>query len=298
MAEGMELLRFFMDYCAAECGLSPNTLSAYESDLTDFLAFLGPSGAAELERLGASRLVDYVDACRRRGLSPATIWRRLVAVRMFFRFLVLEGHIRNDVVEVFQTPRLWNRLPQVLSVEQVERLLAAPEGDGPLALRDRAALEMLYATGARASEVCGLDVGSVNFEYRFVRCFGKRMKERLVPVGTRALEALKDYLERGRPALAKGGSEQALFLSRTGRRMTRRVLWHRVGKHARAAGIGARVHPHMLRHSFASHMLAGGADLRAVQLMLGHADIATTEIYTHVDRSRLVSVHRRFHPRG
>jgi len=298
MAQSLELLRFFLDYCSAECGLSANTLAAYESDLTDFLAQPDLRDARALAGLRAARLVDYVDQCRRSGLSPSTIWRRLVAVRMFFRFLLLEGHVDNDVAEVFQTPRLWKKIPGVLTVAQVEQLLGAPRGDDPLALRDRAVLETLYATGARASEVCALNLGSVNFQYSFVRCYGKRMKERLVPVGSRAQEALRGYLECGRPVLAKAGQPQALFLSRRGRRMTRQTLWWLVRKHARAAGIAVPVYPHMLRHSFATHMLAGGADLRAVQIMLGHADISTTEIYTHVERDRLLKVHRQFHPRG
>ncbi len=298
MAQSLEFLRFFLDYCSAECGLSTNTLAAYESDLSDFLSELGLKDAGALADLSAGRLVDYVDSCRRRGLAPNTIWRRVVAVRMFYRFLLLEGHLENEVAEVFQTPRLWKRIPAALSVEQVEALLSAPEGDGPLALRDRALLEMLYATGARASEVCGLDVGSVNIRYSFVRCFGKRMKERLVPVGSHALEALRRYLEAGRPLLVRDREEGALFLSRTGRRLSRQTLWWTVRKHARRAALGVQVHPHMLRHSFATHLLSGGADLRAVQIMLGHADISTTEIYTHVDRERLLKVHRQFHPRG
>jgi integrase/recombinase XerD len=298
MTESRELLGFFLDYCAAECGLSANTVAAYRADLEDFLDRLNIEDAGALQNLKATRLVDYVDECRACDLAANTIWRRLVAVRMFLRFLLLEGHVENDVAEVFQTPRLWKKVPTVLTVEQVEKLLMAPEGEGPVPLRDRAALEMLYATGARASEVCGLDMGSVNFDYRFVRCFGKRMKERLVPVGSRALQALTQYLEQGRPRLRGPEAGEALFLSRRGHRLSRQGLWRLVRKHARACGLAVDVHPHMLRHSFATHLLAGGADLRAVQAMLGHADISTTEIYSHVDRERLLSVHRRFHPRG
>jgi integrase/recombinase XerD len=217
---------------------------------------------------------------------------------MFYRFLRLEQIVENDAAELFETPRLWKKIPDVLSVKEVEELLSAPEGDRPLVLRDRAALEVLYATGARASEVCGLNVGSVNFEYSFVRCYGKRRKERLVPVGSRAVEALRGYLEGGRPLLAKDSEQNALFLSRRGRRMSRQTLWQLVRKYARRAGLGAGIHPHTLRHSFATHLLAGGADLRAVQVMLGHADVGTTEIYTHIEEGRLRGIHRRFHPRG
>jgi len=298
MTRPTELLDAFLHYCAAECGLSANTLDAYESDVSDFLRFVGAGDERALGRLSTGRLVDYVDACRRRGLSPGTIWRRLVSVRMFYRFLLLEGHVERDPAEAFQTPRLWKRIPEVLSVEDVERLLEAPDRKTPLGLRDRAALEMLYATGARASELCGLNVGDVNFEYGFVRCYGKRMKERLVPVGRTALDAVREYMARGRPALLRDKGESALFLTRTGRRLSRSALWHRVRKQAVAAGISGDVHPHTLRHSFATHLLSGGADLRSVQVMLGHADISTTEIYTHVDHSRLKSIHEKYHPRG
>jgi integrase/recombinase XerD len=293
-----ELLDDYLHYCAAECGLSPNTLDAYRRDLEDFLRFMRASDAASLGRLTASELVEYVDACRRRGLSAVSVWRRLVSVRMFYRFLVAEGHVANDPAEAFQTPRLWHRVPEVLSTEDVGRLLAAPRPDTPLGLRDRAMLEMLYACGARASELCALDVSHVNFEYGFVRCYGKGMKERLVPVGRAAIEALRAYVREGRPKLLRDAAEPALFVTRSGRRIARTDLWQRVRKHALAAGVGAAVHPHTLRHSFATHLLAGGADLRSVQIMLGHADISTTEIYTHVDRSRLKAIHEKFHPRG
>jgi integrase/recombinase XerD len=298
MAKSAQLLEFFLHYCAAECGLSSNTLKAYQNDVSDFLKSLGAQDEAALERLGAPRLIEYVDDCRRRGLSASTVWRRLVSVRMFYRFLLSEGYVQSDPAEAFQTPRLWKRMPEVLSVEDVERLLSAPPADTPLGLRDRALLEMLYAAGARAGELCALNVGDVNAEYGFVRCYGKRMKERLVPVGRKALKALHDYVERSRPLLLRRGDEAALFLDRTGRRLKRSALWQIVRKHARAAGVRAGVHPHTLRHSFATHLLAGGADLRSIQVMLGHADIATTEIYTHVDRTRLKAIHQKYHPRG
>ncbi len=298
MTTAEDLLDFFLHYCSAECGLGANTLDAYQRDLADFLAFIKARSDRDLGAVRPSQLINYMDACRRRGLSSSTIRRRLVSVRMFYRFLLAEGHVARDPAESLRTPRDWKRIPEVLGVEEVSRLIEAPPTDTPIGLRDRAALEMLYATGARAAEVCGLNVGHVNFEYAFVRCYGKRRKERLVPVGKPALQALRAYMERGRPALLRNKDELALLLSRTGRRLGRVSLWRRVRKHAAAAGIGANVHPHMLRHSFATHLLAGGADLRSVQVMLGHADIATTEIYTHVDRSRLTDIHRRFHPRG
>lgn len=296
--QSFDLLRYFMDYCSVECGLSQNTLEAYERDITDFLESKKLKNADDLESLKASELVDYVDECRSRGLKTDTVWRRLVAVRMFFRFLVLEGYVENAPTEAFQTPRAWQKVPDVLSEKEVEALLDAPPADDRFGLRDRAMIEMLYATGARASELCGLDVGAVNFDYGFVRYYGKRMKERLVPVGQKALEVLGRYVEEARPLLLKDKEQNALFLMRSGRRMSRETLWARVRKWARRTGITRSVHPHTLRHSFATHLLTGGADLRSVQLMLGHADISTTEIYTHVDRSRLSSAVKRFHPRG
>ena len=298
LPDSFSLLRQFLDYCGAEAGLTSGTLQAYESDLTDFLRTLDLRRGEDLADLKPVRLVDYVESCHRRALAPNTVWRRMVAVRMFYRFLVLDGYVESDVTQGFNTPRLWKRVPGFLSVADVERLLAAPEGEGPLALRDRAALEMLYATGARASELCGLDVGSVNFEYTFARCLGKRGKERLVPVGSRALQALRRYIGDGRGALLRDGSGAALFLTRRGTRLSRHSLLALVRKYGRAAGLGAEVHPHMLRHSFATHLLAGGADLRAVQVMLGHADISTTEIYSHVGRDRLLRVHKHYHPRA
>jgi integrase/recombinase XerD len=298
MPSAAELAQFFLHYCAAECALSPNTLEAYQRDLSDFLQTVPVQDAAALERVTLAQFVRYVDACRARGLSPTTIRRRLVVVRMFYRFLLSEGYTARDPAESLRSPATWKRIPLVLSVEEVDRLLAAPSGGKPIALRDRALLELLYATGARAGEVAALDLRDVNFDYAFVRCYGKGMKERLVPVGEPALGALRAYLENGRPSLARSPSETAVLLSRSGRRLTRCAVWQRVRVHARAAGLGPNVHPHTLRHSFATHLLAGGADLRAVQMLLGHADISTTEIYTHVDRSRLVAVHRRYHPRA
>ena len=298
MTQPFELLRYFLDYCSAEAGLATNTLQAYEFDITDFIRRVKPADETDLEAVTATQLVDYMDSCRRRGLSTNTIWRRIVAVRMFYRFLVLESYIRKDPAATFESPRVWKRVPDVLTIEEVERLLQAPDTEHPIGIRDRAVLEMLYATGARASELCGLDLTSVNSEYGFVRCFGKRSKERLVPVGSKALDALDDYLERSRPLFVKDENEPALYLTCRGHRMTRQLVWNRVRRCAAKAGITHRVHPHTFRHSFATHLLSGGADLRSVQMMLGHANISTTEIYTHVDQQRLLEVHRKFHPRA
>jgi integrase/recombinase XerD len=291
------VINLFIHYCAAEAGLADGTLEAYERDLTDLVRVLKLEGAAELEDVTSTDLVRFVDHCRGRGLAARTIVRRLSAVRSFYRFLRQEGYVEADPTETFESPKLRKSLPDVMTVQEVERLLEQPDPETPLGLRDRAALELLYATGARASELCRLNVGDVNFDYQFVRLFGKRSKERMVPVGRRALDALYDYRERGRPELLREGAESALLVMPGGRRMGRVDLWKAVQRHARAAGL-PHVHPHTLRHSFATHLLSGGADLRAVQVLLGHADISTTEIYTHVDQDRLRSVHEKFHPRG
>jgi integrase/recombinase XerD len=291
------MIALFIQYCAAEAGLADATLEAYERDLSDFVRALKLENAAQLEGVESTDMVRYVDRCRGSNLAARTIVRRLSAIRMFYRFLRQEGYLESDPTETFESPKLRKSLPDVLTVQEVERLLEQPDPGQPLGLRDRAALELLYATGARASELCRLNVGDVNFDYEFVRLYGKRSKERMVPVGRRALDALYDYRERGRPELLRDKSQSALLLSRTGRRLGRGGLWAAVQKHSRAAGL-PNVHPHTLRHSFATHLLSGGADLRAVQVLLGHSDISTTEIYTHVDQDRLRSVHKKFHPRG
>ncbi len=298
MMESEEYLELFIDYCASECGLSRSTLEAYRSDIKKFLAGQSIDTLSCIERLAVSDLVNFVESSRQGGLSPNSVWRCVVAIRMFFRFLKMEGYVENDAAELFGTPRLWRKVPEILSTGQVDQLLNAPDGKKPLEIRDRAILEVLYATGCRASEVCGLNSGSVNAEYGFLRCYGKRGKERLIPIGKSALDALDDYCERVRPNLARLEGEKALFLTKSGRRIDRGLVWRAVKKYAGRIGFGHNIYPHMLRHSFATHLLSGGADLRAIQMMLGHADIATTEIYSHVDQKRLVNSHARFHPRA
>ncbi len=294
-----ELLGFFLDYCSVECGLSQNTLDAYARDIEDFLSTRDLESTTELEDITATELVQFVESCRNRDLSPNSVWRRVVSIRMFYRFLTLEGYVDSDVADAFETPHLRKKIPDVLTEKQVNQLLNAPDADDKWRRRDRAILEMLYATGARASEVCNLNPSHVNSEYGFIRFYGKRMKERLVPVGERALDALEEYVQVERPQLMpQDGSADALFLTQKGNRISRNVLWKMVSKYAKKAALGVHVHPHMLRHSFASHLLAGGADLRAVQMMLGHADISTTEIYSHVDQERLLNMHEKFHPRS
>ncbi len=288
----------FLDYITTECGLSPNTTLAYRRDLVKFGRFLGDELLLLPERVTASRIVDFLMAEKQAGMAVSSISRNLVAIKMFFRFLVLEQRLGEDVTATLESPRLWNVLPIFLDRVQVEQLLAAPNERGRLGLRDRAILAVMYATGTRASEVVNLKVGDVNFEYQYLRCFGKGSKERMVPLAPRDLAVVRLYLDQERPRLARGRMTQYVFLTKSGNCLTRESVWRIVKKYAAQVGLAARVSPHTLRHSFATHLLSGGADLRSVQEMLGHVNIATTQIYTHVDKDRLKAVHKQFHPRA
>jgi len=288
----------FLDYLTIECGLSVNTILAYQRDLGRFAAFIGAESPEDWGRVPSDRVIEFIMAEKKRGCAIATVSRALVAIRMLYRFLSAEGLVEHDVTEHLESPRLWQNLPEVLGRQAVDRLLSVPNAESDRwPLRDRAVLEMLYATGARASEAADLRTDSVNLQVGYARCVGKGRKERIVPVGRRAVEAIGDYLARERPGLDRGG-EPYLFLTHSGRRMGRESIWRLVRKYALRAGISQHVSPHTLRHSFATHLLEGGADLRAVQEMLGHVDIATTQIYTHVDQSRLKAIHKKFHPRA
>lgn len=294
------LLEQFLDHLTLERGLSENTRMAYRRDLEQFLAFLARRGRSTIQQVERRDLLDFLMESKRRGLATASLARRLVAIKVFFRHLVAEGLLATNAAEAMESPRLWKVLPGILTREEVDRLLAVPDTSTPGGLRDRAILEMLYATGLRAGELAALTLDSVQMDSEYVRCIGKGDKERVVPVGRRALAAVQAWLEQGRPAYVRfsGRQARALFLSRRGRPLSRNVIWRRIRACARAAGIQRRLSPHTLRHSFASHLLANGASLRAIQEMLGHADISTTQIYTHVDANRLQSVHRQFHPRA
>jgi len=291
-------LEEFINYLTLERGLSPNTTSSYRSDLEKFIAFLLPKGRGGFEKVRREEVTDFLMAEKERGLTPRSLARELVAIRMFFRFLALEGYVRKDVTEVVESPRLWKLLPRVLSIGEVDSLLRQPDTSTVLGRRDRAALELLYASGLRASELIRLKVDDVNLQSGFVRAWGKGSRERIVPLGRSAARALSDYLEWSRPLLLRGFASPGLFLSRRGKPFTRQWLWRLIGKYLAQAGIKKKAGPHILRHSFATHLLGRGADLRVVQEMLGHSQISTTQVYTHVDRERLKEVHRRFHPRG
>ena len=289
----------FLDHLALERGLSENTRLAYGHDLAEFLAFLSRRGRAGIQEVERRDILDFLMEGKRKGLAAASLARRLVAIKVFFRHLAQEGLLAVNVADAMESPRLWKILPPTLTREEVDRLLAAPDSATTRGLRDRAILETFYATGLRVSELAALTLDSLHFDAEYIRCVGKGDKERVVPIGGRAIAAVQAWLERGRPAYAaRGAAGRAVFLSRLGRPLTRNGLWRHIRAYARKAGIRKELSPHTLRHSFASHLLANGASLRVIQEMLGHADIATTQIYTHVDQGRLQAVHRQYHPRA
>jgi integrase/recombinase XerD len=292
-------IRSFGHYLQAERGLAANTVLAYGRDLQRWGRWAADGGLKDWLRPTIRELTKYLAFMQSEKLAPPSIARHLVALKMFYRYLRLEERVAQSTVELLASPSLWERVPQVLSPESVEKLLASPLPVERFYLRDRALLETLYATGCRASEVVGLKLADVYLESAFCRCIGKGNKQRVVPLGKPAIEALRLYLEKLRPRLVRINPEAPwLFVSRGGRALTREMLWMLVKKYARRAGLHQKVSPHTLRHSFATHLLAGGADLRTVQELLGHATIRTTQHYTHVDRDRLRAIHRRFHPRG
>jgi len=298
MSELQKHLDKFLNAIAVERGVADNTLAAYSRDLGRYLAFLEAQGIASPEKVSLSHLQAFLAALRDSGLSPRSAARTISALRTFHRFLAGRGHVHSDPTSLLRTPRVPRSLPNVLSGDEVERLLQAPDVSKSRGLRDKAMLELLYATGLRVSELTSLSLTAVDPTVGFVRCMGKGAKERVVPVGSSALTWLKEYLARGRPSLTTGKDTSVLFLGRGGRRLTRQGFWKSVRSYARKAGIAKHISPHTLRHSFATHLLEHGADLRSVQLMLGHADISTTQIYTHVSRARLREIHERFHPRS
>ena len=288
----------FLHYLMAECNVSPNTLAAYRCDLLKFVKWRREHAPGPLANLEIRTLAGYVDHLNARGLAPSSVGRHLASLSTYFRFLMDDGKVPENLVRLIEAPAVWDRLPTVLSPASVTRLLESPDISTPMGHRDRAALETLYATGCRASEVSDLRPRDIDLKAGTVRCVGKGDKQRIVPLGTRAREAIAGYLQHSRPLLVRKRPEtESVFVTRQGRPMTRVGLWGLVRAHARASGISGKVSPHTLRHSFATHMLAGGADLRVVQELLGHASIATTQIYTRVEMSRLLEVHRLFHPR-
>jgi integrase/recombinase XerD len=289
----------FLDYLRSECHLAENTVAAYQRDIRRFRQWLSGTDR-RIPNLTIRELSDFVGWLHGQDLAPASIARHIVALRMFFRYLQLEGVLQHNLAELLGSQKLWQRVPEVLSPAMVQRFLEAPRTFDPFWRRDRAMLELLYATGCRASELSNLRLRDVHLAEGYCMCHGKGNKQRLTPLGRAAREAVQDYLDHGRPALVKAQAEppEWLLLSRRGRRLRREAIWELVKKYAVRAGLPPTISPHTMRHSFATHLLAGGADLRQVQEMLGHASIQTTQIYTHVDQSRLKRVHRQFHPRA
>ncbi len=285
-------------FLVMEKGLSEKTIDAYSTDLMRFGLFLEKKKTTSVSHIDAGLILAYLIHLRNRGLSARSRARHLVSLRGFFKFLTAEKIIDKNPAQQVDLPKTGLHLPDVLTVGDVEALIDAPDRNQPEGLRDAAMLELLYGAGLRVSELIRLTMTGINLEAGFVRVFGKGSKERVVPVGRMALNAINDYLDRSRPLLLKDRSSADLFVTRRGSAMTRQSFWNLVGRYGRLAKIKKKITPHSIRHSFATHLLEGGADLRAVQMMLGHADISTTQIYTHVAHRQLVEAHKKYHPRG
>ena len=292
------LVERFSDFLALEQGSSPRTSEAYQRDVQRLAEYAATKGASAPTDISSRLLREFVYYLKDLGLAPASIRRNVSAVRTYFRFLLADGVVVRDPSERLETPKRWRSLPDVLTVDEVLRLLAAPSLDDPLVFRDRALLELAYGAGLRVSEWITLPTRDVLFEEGLVRVFGKGSKERLVPIGRSAIGAVAMYVRELRPRLERGGGKGILFLNARGEPLSRMGAWKILKRYVERSGITKHVTPHTLRHSFATHLLEGGADLRAVQEMLGHADISTTQIYTHVDREYLRTVHKQFHPRA
>lgn len=292
------LLRQFVDHLTCECGLAENTIDAYRRDLREFIGVLDDRDICHPSRIDTDLVQSFLIRLAERKLALSTIARHLVSVKMFFRYLFMIGCVPEDLSRTLETPKKWHRLPKTLHQKQVQALMSAPQPGEPYFSRDRAILELLYATGMRVSELAGLRLSDMNLDVGYLRCRGKGGKERIVPIGSHAISAVRQYVRGLRSTLlGSAGHFDEVFISRTGRPMDRTNIWRLVRRYACAAGIPGQVGPHTLRHCFASHLLEGGADLRIVQELLGHASVATTQIYTHVDGTRLKSLHEKCHPR-
>ncbi len=292
-----EYIDEFINYLSVERGLSKNTILAYRRDLRKYMEFLDAQGVKGMGQLKRDHITEYMFSRKKSGISANSICRNLSAIKMFHKFLVRERLAKEDPTTLVETPKLWKKVPDVLSIAEIEAIIKATTGRGWQAIRDKAILELFYASGMRVSELVDLKLENVNLELGYVRCIGKGRKERIIPIGKRACEAVKKYNESARKKLIKDNFNLSLFVSRLGKKISRQSLWKLIKRYARLAHISKVIKPHTLRHSFATHLLEHGADLRSVQEMLGHSDISTTQIYTHVDRERLKSVHKQFHPR-
>lgn len=292
-----ELIETFLNYLSVERGLSNNTLLAYREDLNFYIDFLLKSHIDALSKIDKNHIINFMLAQKDKGISANSIARRLAAIRMFHRFLARERIIKSDPSNLIDSPRLWKKIPDTLSVNEIEALISQPGLRDAQGIRDKSILETLYATGMRVSEAVNLKKDNVNLDIGFLRCIGKGNKERVIPLGKKAIASIKRYLESGRLKLLKGKESEFLFLNRFGKKISRVSLWKMIKKYALSAKINKPIKPHTLRHSFATHLLERGADLRSVQEMLGHSNISTTQIYTHINKDRLKAIHRMFHPR-
>ena len=288
----------FLNYLAVEKGSSLNTLEAYSRDLRRYAVYLRQEELGSPGDVDPEHLVAFLGTLKKEGLSATSINRTLAAIRGLYRYLLRSGHIPENPLTKVSLAKVWMRLPDTLSLHEMEELLQKPDDTTPQGLRDKAMFELLYATGLRVSELVTLTVNAVNWQVGCLTATGKGRKERIVPIGKTAIAILRRYMEESRPLLLKEKKTDVLFVNRRGGGLTRQALWKTIRKYALLAGIQKKVHPHTFRHSFATHLLEGGADLRAVQVMLGHADISTTQVYTHVTRERLREIHRKYHPRG
>ena len=293
-----QLLDSFLAYLAVEKGLSKNTLESYGRDVRKFALYLEENKVSSVQYIKYEIILDFLSHFKKQGFSDTTTVRTIVSIKQFFKYLLVEKIIKEDPTSQIRTPRMKKSIPGVISLEEVERILASPDESTPEGIRDTAMLEVLYATGVRVSELIGLKLNDVNFEMGFIVVYGKGSKERIVPMGGQALEKLKPYMELSRPALLKTKESKALFVTRRRKGMTRQGFWKLIKTHAINSGISKNISPHTLRHSFATHLLERGADLRSIQIMLGHSDISTTQIYTHVESERLKEIHKKYHPRS
>ncbi len=292
------LLEEFLNYLTVERGLSKNTISAYKTDLEHFTGCMEALGMKDIGKIKRQDITAYMLYLKDKGIGSNSISRALVAIKMFYRFLIQEHLAKEDASGVIESPKLIRALPDVLNTDEVDKLLSCPDLKDDIGIRDRAALELMYASGMRVSEIVELTKDGTNLDIGFIKCTGKGDKERIVPIGKKAREAVTRYLEKVRPGLLKGKEDPHLFISRLGKKISRITFWKMIKRYAKKARIKKYVTPHTLRHSFATHLLEHGADLRVVQEMLGHADIATTQLYTHIDRTRLKAIHKQFHPRA
>jgi len=292
-----ELIDSFLDYLSVERGLSKNTILSYRQDLNIYLDFINQRGITALSRVAKDDIVEFMIFEKNKGISPSSISRRLAAIRMFHRFLSRERILKNDPTILIDSPKLWKKVPDTLSLNEVELLISQPNSGQRQGARDKAILETLYATGMRVSESTDLKTNNVNLDIGFLRCIGKGNKERIIPLGKKAIKSILRYLEFSRPHFLKNKTSEHLFISRSGARLSRQSVWKLIKRYALEAKIKKPIKVHTLRHSFATHLLERGADLRSVQEMLGHSNISTTQIYTHIDKDRLKTVHKMFHPR-